>query len=669
MNQQQAPPELSIIIVNYNVKDFLAQCLYSLRTACTGISTEILIIDNNSTDGSREYLPSRFPEAHYEWLSENIGFGRANNRGIARARGKYILLLNPDTLLNEKTLPLMIEFMENHPDAGIAGCRVLNADGTFQAACRRGFPTPWASFCKLFGLQALFPHSPLFARYNQTFRSEFETYAVDALIGAFMFCRADILQSTGGFDPAFFMYGEDLDLCYRVQQAGWLVYYYHEPTIIHFKGESTRRSNINEIKVFYQAMEIFAHKHYGHSPLFFLLLKSAIWARAALAGLFRAGADILFISGDILIICCALILATYLRFHSPFAFPGYAYPTVFIFSTLAGIGSLLFSGAYFEQTGRLRPVLAGYFTAFFLLSSLTYFFKEYAFSRGILLMTIGFSALASIILRMLWHLYHTIRGKKADRRIAILGNNQHGSRIIAALQTAERRNAVLVGSISMNDISMNDIALHDQNIPHPALPQLGRITELDQIIKLHNIGELLVLDPETDNARLMQMAALLSGSNVRLHAVREYDDLIVARIANQLSGIPADLPIYNLQRIRYRFIKRILELTISVLILTLGLPVVFLWSFSLSSTLKGILRVLAGKQWLIGLYPATDGTVPMGKSGLTGLAHISAPDTLSRQAIDSLNEHYARYYSPALDLEILLKHLLRLQRSGIKLRA
>ena len=158
--------------------------------------------------------------------------------------------------------------MERDIKCGIAGCKVLNADGTFQLACRRGFPTPWASFSKLFGLQKLFPKSKTFAGYNQTFRSVDETYYIDAVIGAFMFARMEALDQAKGFDPTFFMYGEDIDLCYRVNQNGWSIAYVHTTSIVHYKGESTRRSSIDEVKHFYEAMEIFVEKHYGKSHLF-----------------------------------------------------------------------------------------------------------------------------------------------------------------------------------------------------------------------------------------------------------------------------------------------------------------------------------------------------------------------------------------------------------------
>jgi len=275
--------DISIIIVNYNVKDFLEQCLLSIRKSIKNLSVETFVVDNNSTDGSIEYLKPLFSEVKFIQTGKNLGFGRANNIAIKKSNGKYILILNPDTILSEDTLEKMYSYMNSHPEVGIAGCKVLNGDGSFQLASRRSFPTPWVSFSKLFGLQKLFPKSKFFARYNLTFLSEDETYYIDAVIGAFMFCESKLIKKLNGFDEAYFMYGEDLDLCRQVQLAGKQIAYYHETTIIHFKGESTRRSSVNELKYFYESMDIFAKKYFSNSKIFLFLLRVAIKFRMSIS--------------------------------------------------------------------------------------------------------------------------------------------------------------------------------------------------------------------------------------------------------------------------------------------------------------------------------------------------------------------------------------------------
>jgi len=218
--------DLSIIIVNYNVKEFLQNLLHSIDKAAQSIKHEVIIVDNASDDGSVEYLQKNFLQQDRIKLianKKNLGFGRANNQGLKIAQGKYLLLLNPDTLLSEDTLKKMIGFLEKSSDAGMAGCKILNPDGTLQLACRRSFPGPWVSFCKVTGLSTLFPNSRLFAKYNLTYLDENQTYEVDAISGSFMMLKKEVYDKVGGFDEDFFMYGEDLDLCYRIQKSGYKV--------------------------------------------------------------------------------------------------------------------------------------------------------------------------------------------------------------------------------------------------------------------------------------------------------------------------------------------------------------------------------------------------------------------------------------------------------------
>ncbi|MER3327985.1 MAG: glycosyltransferase family 2 protein, partial [Candidatus Kapaibacterium sp.] len=263
---------------------------------------------------------------YYIYSESNLGFGKANNLGFDTANGKYTLILNPDTLLESVTLQVLYDYMESNPDIGTAGCKVLNVDGSFQSACRRGFPTPWASFCKLFGLQRLFPKSKLFAKYNLSYLNENETNDIDALIGAFMFTRTDVLKKINGFDESFFMYGEDLDLCYRIKEIGYRVSYYPKTSITHFKGESSKRSTLNETKHFYDAMEIFAKKHYGKSKIFFAFLRLGIKIRAFISYLKKHRKDVAFIFIDLIIVNLSLLLSSFLRWGDVFPFPDYAYP-------------------------------------------------------------------------------------------------------------------------------------------------------------------------------------------------------------------------------------------------------------------------------------------------------------------------------------------------------
>ena len=268
--------KISVVIVNYRVKYFLEQSLRSVRAALKAypMEGEIFVVDNHSQDDSLDYLMPRFPEVGFIANTKNVGFARANNQAIEQSTGKYVLLLNPDTVIAENTLYEVFQFMEAHPEAGGTGVKMLDGDGRFLPESKRGFPTPWVSFCKIFGLSALFPHSRIFGRYHM-------------LSVAFMFMRRETLDKSGLLDESFFMYGEDIDLSYRLVLAGYTNYFLPTP-IIHYKGESTKKGSLRYVRVFYEAMLIFFKKHYPHySKGYYLAVKFSIFFRASLAAAYR----------------------------------------------------------------------------------------------------------------------------------------------------------------------------------------------------------------------------------------------------------------------------------------------------------------------------------------------------------------------------------------------
>ena len=275
--------KLSVIIVNYKVKHYLEQCLRSVAEASRGIAVEVIVVDNASGDGSVEYLKERFPDVTIIASEENLGFARANNLAIRNSRGQYVLLLNPDTIVAEDTFRDFIGFMDSTPDAGGCGAYMLHTDGSFAPESRRGLPTPFVAFCKMSGLASLFPKSRTFGRYYMRYLNENEVNRIEIMSGAFMFLRRDALDKAGLLDEDFFMYGEDIDLSYRILKAGYNNYFLPS-RILHYKGESTVKSSYRYVHTFYRAMELFFNKHYAHySILLSLPIKLAIWGRAMLA--------------------------------------------------------------------------------------------------------------------------------------------------------------------------------------------------------------------------------------------------------------------------------------------------------------------------------------------------------------------------------------------------
>ncbi|HOP13527.1 MAG TPA: glycosyltransferase family 2 protein, partial [Lentimicrobium sp.] len=242
--------KLSVVIVNYNVKYFLEQCLHSVEAAIRDLDAEVFVVDNNSVDGSVEMVREKFPRIRLIANTVNTGFSVANNQAIRESSGEYVLLLNPDTVVELDTFTRSVEFMDAHPDAGGLGIKMVDGSGKYLPESKRGLPTPAVAFYKIFGLSALFPKSKIFGQYHLGYLDRDQTHVVDVLAGAYMMLRRETLEKTGLLDETFFMYGEDIDLSYRITKAGYKNYYYPGARIIHYKGESTKKSSINYVFVF-----------------------------------------------------------------------------------------------------------------------------------------------------------------------------------------------------------------------------------------------------------------------------------------------------------------------------------------------------------------------------------------------------------------------------------
>lgn len=253
---------LDIVIVSYNVKYYLEQCLYSVRCAINGLDACVWVVDNNSCDGSVDYLEPLFPEVNFIRGKENVGFSRANNMAIRQGKGKYVLLLNPDTLVTSKTIKDCIHLLDDHPEIGSTGVSMYNPDGTYAKESKRAVPTPMVSFYKMCGLSNIFPKHRKFSRYHLGYLDANEPNEIEIISGAYNMLRREALDQVGLLDEDFFMYGEDIDLSYRMLQGGWKNWYLPSP-MLHYKGESAHSSTIRYVNVFYQAMIIFYDKHFG----------------------------------------------------------------------------------------------------------------------------------------------------------------------------------------------------------------------------------------------------------------------------------------------------------------------------------------------------------------------------------------------------------------------
>ncbi len=280
--------ELSIIIVSYNVKDYLRQCLVSVLRAAGKSEYEIFVVDNDSSDGSAGMVAGEFPGVKLILNKKNRGFSAANNIAVRQSSGEFILLLNPDTVVGEDAFRKCISFMRLHPRAGATGVRMIDGSGRFLPESKRCLPEPAAAFFKICGLSILFPSSPVINRYYAPGIDSYKTAPVDVIAGAFMFIRKQALLQTGPLDEDFFMYGEDIDLSYRLLKAGFINYYFPEVEITHYKGKSTKRDGYSDVHHFYRSMRIYSLKRYKEkfNPLYFIIIP-AIYFREALALAFR----------------------------------------------------------------------------------------------------------------------------------------------------------------------------------------------------------------------------------------------------------------------------------------------------------------------------------------------------------------------------------------------
>ncbi|GAB5556524.1 MAG: glycosyltransferase [Schleiferiaceae bacterium] len=400
--------ELSIIIVNYNVVHFLDQCLQSVYAATQNMDVEIFVVDNVSSDGSQEFVKEHHKGVTFIENSENVGFSKANNQAMHEATGKYILLLNPDTVVGEKTLERSVAFMDSHPDAGGLGIRMIDGTGTFLPESKRGLPTPWVSFYKIFGLSKFFPKSKVFGQYHLGHLSDRENQEVDVLAGAYMLMRKEALDKVGLLDETFFMYGEDIDLAYRIQLGGYKNYYLAEDEIIHYKGESTKKGSMNYVFIFYQAMIIFASKHFSkrYASAFSGLIRLGIWVRGGMAIVSRIFKRLGFPIVDAAAIYAGLRYITYYWEHNHRFVEGGEYPEMYKTYVLPAyvllwLVSIAIAGGYRPPIKGQKIVGGLFLGTAILLTTYALSPDDYRFSRAIILLGAAWAFTSILALRFI----------------------------------------------------------------------------------------------------------------------------------------------------------------------------------------------------------------------------------------------------------------------------
>lgn len=668
--------DLSIIIVNYNVRQFLENALASVYRAMEGVQGEVFVVDNASDDGSVEMVTAKFPHVYLIENKANVGFAKANNAALKRAKGKYLLLLNPDTIVQEDTIKVMINFFDENPDAGLAGCKILNPDGSFQLPCRRSFPTPWVAFTKIFGLSALFPKSKLFGKYNLTYLSEDETFEVDAISGSFMFLRRDVYEAVGGLDESFFMYGEDLDWCYRVAKGGYSVYYVHATQIIHFKGESTRRSEIDEIRTFYRAMQLFVEKHFSSSMFVEVFLTIGIVLRAALAMFSKASRPILLAMMDFILVDAALMVSEYMYYGHLFRFPEYAYPIVWTVPPLIVVASMYFMGVYTTRRHSVSRAAVAVIASYIVISASVFFFREFAFSRAVVLI----SGVINLLLLPGWRLmFGLLTGKRSRSRRSLFG------RPTVIVGTGPSAQEVLKRLRARVDDGYDVVGFIDIHRKHlgekiSGVEIIGSIDNVGKVIAERRVSEVIF---STDSITYTDILSVIARSNDRSVNFRlvpnSLESIIGKTQIDDLGTLPLVEIEYNIHRPGNRLAKRLFDMLVSGAGLLFVYPFarLFGWGKTTGQAAHSVLLlpdVFFGRISLVG-RPLTDldSGVPagspghlqslLGPKGLTGLVQINKRDDLEANEAERYKLYYAKNQSLILDLEIMAKSfLLRLRK-------
>ena len=653
--------DISVIIVNYNVREFLNNALISLFKALERYSSEVFVVDNASDDGSVELIQKNFPNVHLIVNTENLGFAKANNQALKRSTGKYLLLINPDTLIQEDTFEKLIEFFTTHSDSGMVGCKILNPDGSLQLPCRRSFPTPWVAFTKTFGLSTLFPNSKLFARYNLTYLNPDETCEVDAVSGSFMMITREVYEKIGGLDETFFMYGEDLDWCFRVQQSGWKVNYVPTTSIIHYKGESTKRSDIDELKVFYNAMRLFVRKHHTGSPVFEWFIYSGIYIRRIIANSARLVKPAAVALMDMAIVVGTILIGEYIRKRALFTFPVYAYPWTFVVPALIIFIALFLYGVYTEFKLSVSRSFAAVFSGFTVIAAIVAFEKDFAFSRMIMLISGGLSLFFipgwRLLLRLFGFSEKTSRTTLFGRRTLIVGAQQAGQEIVKKLRAKVGGGYSVVGFIDVNRKRVGE-KIFDVEI-------LGSMETIGKVIQEQHISEVIFSSDAVSYSMILDVIAKNRNRFVNFRLVPNNLEVIIGKPSiDQLDEIPFIEIDYNIGKLGNRFVKRLFDVLFSLFFLiSIAHFVYFITVFSKKPAIgfkKAILQlpsVLIGSMSIVGYFSTPQRNMFSGKPGITGLIHIQNGNTLKVEEKEQYDLYYAKNQSLMLDLEIILKSL------------
>ena len=581
--------KLTVVIVNYNVKYFLEQCLFAAQKAALKVSSEIIVVDNDSVDGSCQMVEEKFPEVQLISNKENVGFSKANNQAMRIAKGEYILLLNPDTVVEEDSFLKIVDFMDRTPDAGGLGVKMIDGKGRFLPESKRGLPTPEVAFWKMFGFSKLFSRSKRFGRYHLGYLSNDQVHVVDVLAGAFMLLRKETLEKVGLLDEDYFMYGEDIDLSYRITQGGYHNYYFPETTIIHYKGESTKKGSINYVKVFYNAMIIFAGKHFskGNARRYTILINLAIYFHAliTLCAQFLKKALLPAIDGLLIFIGFAVLLPQW----EDYKFTRGYYPSEYLHIAvpiylLIWIGSIWINGGY-RKSIEFRRIFKGLmWGTFSILIFYSLIDESLRYSRALLLLG---SAWAFVVLP----LYRLLLSKLNIAGIDLELGKQKRVVIIAGKTESERISELIVSS----GLKIDTVGFVSPDETGPQQHFLGDIHQLPEIIRINKIDELIFSSGDIPSQEIIRIMLDLNNLNIDYKIAPPESLSIIGSNSISTAGDLYVVQINSIAKESNRQNKRVFDIFMSFGFLILS-PVLVAFVRRKTGFVQQLVSVLNGKK-------------------------------------------------------------------------
>jgi GT2 family glycosyltransferase len=641
--------DLSVIIVNYNVVYFLEQCLNSVIAASKNLKVEIFVVDNNSVDGSVELVKEKFPDVKLIANKENTGFSKANNQAIQMSSGRYILLLNPDTVVEEDTFEKTIKFMDENPDSGGLGVRMIDGKGKFLPESKRGFPSPWVAFCKIFGLSKIFPKSKTFGQYHLGYLSEFEINEIDVLSGAFMLMRKETLDKVGHLDETFFMYGEDIDLSYRIKLGGFKNYYFPDTKIIHYKGESTRKSSVNYVFVFYKAMVIFAKKHLSenNAKLFSFAINLAIYFRASVAILNRFIQKISLPFFDYLISLIGLFVLANRWAQQDIHFPERAYFISFPIYVLIWLICNLISGLYDNKNNKLLIWQGTMMGTALILICYALLPKDWQFSRLFTIVGSLWYIGQFYLSRIIINLFRNNRFSLPDvpkKRFAIIGNEFEFHRV-EQLLSETYPNIELIVPVSVGEKFQKAAGSYDQ---------------IDEIIKIHRINELIFCSKNLTAKEIITGMSKIEQADIEYKIAQPDTSYLIGSNSIDSSGDLYILNSNNLSRPENLRSKRMVDLFFGLLFCLIS-PFIF-WCFTnKSGFIRNMRDILLGRKSFVGYIQSdnkTNNRLPKIKQGI--LTPYNVQKNVSDDTLERLNLLYAKNFSLLFDVQVIMSNWKKL---------